>query len=117
MQAALNTTSNDRGITLMVRPVYITVLPSTFTSSEYSLDINLLSTISFNIIGRDKAQAVSRRLPTAAALVRSQVWLCGICGGQSGTGAVSSANSHSENCSAFINRRYYAALVSNQTKG
>jgi hypothetical protein len=32
------------------------------------------------------AQAVSRRLPTAAAQVRSQVRSCGICGGQSGTG-------------------------------
>jgi hypothetical protein len=33
------------------------------------------------------AQAVSRRLPTASARVRSQVRLFGICGGQSGTGA------------------------------
>jgi hypothetical protein len=33
------------------------------------------------------AQAVSRRLPTAEARVRSQVRSCGICGGQSGTGA------------------------------
>jgi hypothetical protein len=33
------------------------------------------------------AQAVSRWLPTAAAQVRSQVKSCGICGGQSGTGA------------------------------
>jgi hypothetical protein len=33
------------------------------------------------------AQAVSRRLPTAAARVRAQVRSCGICGGQSGTGA------------------------------
>jgi hypothetical protein len=32
-------------------------------------------------------QAVSRRLPTAAARVRAQVTSCGICGGQSGTGA------------------------------
>jgi hypothetical protein len=30
---------------------------------------------------------VSRRLPTAEARVRAQVRLCGICGGQSGTGA------------------------------
>jgi hypothetical protein len=37
--------------------------------------------------GRATAQAVSRRLPTAAAWVRSQVRSCGICGGQSGTGA------------------------------
>jgi hypothetical protein len=33
------------------------------------------------------AEAVSRRLPTAAARVRFQVRSCGICGGQSGTGA------------------------------
>jgi hypothetical protein len=33
------------------------------------------------------AQAVSRRLPTAAARVRSEVRSCGICGGHSGTGA------------------------------
>jgi hypothetical protein len=37
--------------------------------------------------GRGIAQAVSRRLPTAETLVRSQVRSCGICGGQSGTGA------------------------------
>jgi hypothetical protein len=38
-------------------------------------------------MGRAIAQAVSRRLPTAAARVRHQVWSCVICGGQSGTGA------------------------------
>jgi hypothetical protein len=37
--------------------------------------------------GRATAQAVSRRLPTAADRVRAQVRSCGICGGQSGTGA------------------------------
>jgi hypothetical protein len=37
--------------------------------------------------GRAIAQAVSRWLPTAAAWVRSQARSCGICGGQSGTGA------------------------------
>jgi hypothetical protein len=37
--------------------------------------------------GRAIAQAVSRWLPTAAARVRAQVRSCGICGGQSGTGA------------------------------
>jgi hypothetical protein len=38
-------------------------------------------------IGRAIAQAVSRRLATAAARVRARVRSCGICGGQSGTGA------------------------------
>jgi hypothetical protein len=36
---------------------------------------------------RPIAQAVSRWFPTAATRVRAQVRLCGICGGQSGTGA------------------------------
>jgi hypothetical protein len=38
-------------------------------------------------LGRAITQAVSRRLPTAAARVRARVRSCGICGGQSGTGA------------------------------
>jgi hypothetical protein len=37
---------------------------------------------------RAVAQTVSRRLPTAAARIRAQVRLCGICGRQSGTGHV-----------------------------
>jgi hypothetical protein len=37
--------------------------------------------------GRVIAQAVSRRLPTAVARARARIRLCGICGGQSGTGA------------------------------
>jgi hypothetical protein len=37
--------------------------------------------------GRVRAQVVSRRLPTAATRVRAQVRSCGICGGQSCTGA------------------------------
>jgi hypothetical protein len=36
--------------------------------------------------GRAVTQAVSRWLPTAAARVRIQA-ACGVCGGQSGTGA------------------------------
>jgi hypothetical protein len=36
---------------------------------------------------RTRAQAVSRRLPTAAGGVRAHVRTCGIYGGQSGTGA------------------------------
>jgi hypothetical protein len=38
--------------------------------------------------GRAMAQAVSRRPPTAQARARSRVGLCGIFGGQSGTGTV-----------------------------
>jgi hypothetical protein len=34
-----------------------------------------------------KAQAVSRRFPTATARVLAQVKICGVCGGQSCTGA------------------------------
>jgi hypothetical protein len=34
------------------------------------------------VLGRAIAQAVSRWLPTAAALVRARVRSCGICGGQ-----------------------------------
>jgi hypothetical protein len=37
--------------------------------------------------GRAIAQTVSRRFPTARTRVRSQVRSCGICGGQSGSGA------------------------------
>jgi hypothetical protein len=37
--------------------------------------------------GRAIGQVASRHLTTAAARVRAQVRLCGICGGQSGTGA------------------------------
>jgi hypothetical protein len=40
-----------------------------------------------NLLGHDVDQAISRRLPTAAALVRARVRSCGICGGQNGTGA------------------------------
>jgi hypothetical protein len=36
---------------------------------------------------RGIVQVISRRLPTAASRVRSQVKSCGICGGQSGIGA------------------------------
>jgi hypothetical protein len=38
-------------------------------------------------VGRAIAQAVSRWLFTAEALVRARVWSSGICGGQSGAGA------------------------------
>jgi hypothetical protein len=65
---------------------------------------------------RDIAQAVSRRLRTAAARVLAQIKSCGICGGQSGTWArfypstsVSLANSHSTNCSTLL--IYHPGLV------
>jgi hypothetical protein len=45
------------------------------------------SLVRYWAIGRAVAQAVSHRLPTAAVRVRDQVMPCGICGGQSGTGA------------------------------
>ena len=49
-------------------------------TSNFSLKI-------FNTLrGRAMAQAVSRRLLTAEARVRSRVGPCRICGGQSGTG-------------------------------
>jgi hypothetical protein len=38
-------------------------------------------------IGCDVAQAVVHRVLTAAARIRSQIQSCGICCGQSGTGA------------------------------
>jgi hypothetical protein len=66
--------------------------------------------------GRSIAQAVGRRLPTAATRVRAQVRSCGICGGRSGTGAdffpstsVSPANSYSTDCSTII--IYHQGLV------
>jgi hypothetical protein len=40
-----------------------------------------------NAVGCTTVQAVSRWLPTAAARVRARVRSCGICGGQSDTGA------------------------------
>jgi hypothetical protein len=45
--------------------------------------------LSVNVSLRSKADshAVSRRLPITAARVRAQIRSCGICGGQSGTGA------------------------------
>jgi hypothetical protein len=39
-----------------------------------------------NTHGRARAEAISRRFPTATTRVRAQVRSCGICGGQSGTG-------------------------------
>jgi hypothetical protein len=54
------------------------------------------------------AQAVSHWLPTAASSVRALVRSCGICGGQSGTGAGflrvlrSPVNLHSTNCFTII---------------
>jgi hypothetical protein len=49
--------------------------------------VSLLYNVQITIPSRAIAQAVNRRLPTAAARVRAQVRSCGICGGQSGTRA------------------------------
>jgi hypothetical protein len=58
-------------------------------------------------VGRAMAQAVSCRLLIVAARIRSQVRLCEIFVGQNGrffpSSSVSPANSHSNNCSMFIN--------------
>jgi hypothetical protein len=51
-----------------------------------SLDHSTLYSLATNSVCRAMAQAVSRRLPTAAARVQAQVRSCGIRGGQSGTG-------------------------------
>jgi hypothetical protein len=81
---------------------------STLTSCSYSqfqtlMNKNTYKLHSWSYIkkGRAITQAVSRRLPAAAARVRAQVRSCGICGGQSGT-SVFAANSHSTDCSTFI---------------
>jgi hypothetical protein len=61
-------------------------LPSS-TSDTYVKQIFQLWKSSSQRTGRVIAQAVCRRLPTAAARVRAQVKSCGICGGQSGAEA------------------------------
>jgi hypothetical protein len=71
-----------RGVTtslLGLLAIRITEVPLYF----FYFYVGHLTTLS----GRDIAQWVSRRLPTAAVRVRAQVRLCGICGGKSGTGA------------------------------
>jgi hypothetical protein len=59
---------------------YVPIKWQFFLSSYAMLNISVSD-------GRAIAQAVNRWLPTAAARVRTQVWSCGICGGQSGAGA------------------------------
>jgi hypothetical protein len=91
-------------------------------SPEFDSDTSLLAAVNSErviltgLIGRAVAQAVSLWLPTAAARVRVQA-ACGVCGGQSGTGAGSPAN-HSTNFSIIIitrgwhNRHFVAAVSS-----
>jgi hypothetical protein len=43
--------------------------------------------VTLSTVGSALAQAVIRRLPTAATRVRAQVGSCAICDGQSGAGA------------------------------
>jgi hypothetical protein len=79
-----------------VSRIYIS-LKLSHLSSEKNVSCGLISPSTIDcrnqlqkwtlLAGRALAQAVSRRLPTAAIRVRAQVRSCGICGGQSGTGA------------------------------
>jgi hypothetical protein len=75
----------------LVRSLVIYLCSSVFLvmSRQWGCNKSLpLSRIIPNIrtmVGRATAQAVSRRLPTAAPGVRAQVRSCGICGGQCGT--------------------------------
>jgi hypothetical protein len=48
---------------------------------------NMLGESKLITLGGAIAQAVSRWLPTAAALVQTRVYSCGICGGQCSAGA------------------------------
>jgi hypothetical protein len=63
---------------------------SSFTKRQHKHPYGYLSLCDFHLrkplVGRAVAQAVSRWLPTAATRVRIRV-ACGVCGGQSGTGA------------------------------
>jgi hypothetical protein len=63
------------------------------THKDVSDRVEIFTAVKFYIVilwrmaGCATAQAVSRRFPTAAARVRTQLRSYGICGGQSGTGA------------------------------
>jgi hypothetical protein len=70
-------------------PLSDAISSSRVTGTWYNMHKTVMFCITLLYLqGRAIAQAVSRRLPTAAARVRAQVRSCGICGGQSGTGAV-----------------------------
>jgi hypothetical protein len=75
---------------MSVRTINSLTALNVYTSTSH-LAMNVTTTVPLLDLslqkGRAITQAVSRWLPTAAALVRSQVRSCGICGGQSGTGA------------------------------
>jgi hypothetical protein len=58
-----------------------------FVSVSFYLRLKIVRRFRTLSKGRAIAQAVSRRLLTAAARVRAQVWSCGSFGGQSDTGA------------------------------
>jgi hypothetical protein len=58
-----------------------------FYAMNRKLERNIFNTSSTFGYSRAIAQAVSRRLPTAAVWVRARVRSCGICGRQSGTEA------------------------------
>jgi tRNA U54 and U55 pseudouridine synthase Pus10 len=77
--------SNERNIPFLKKSH---TLRSCFVCLKLELQPMLECKLSCNPLkGRAIAQAVSHRLPTAAARVRAQVRSCGICGGQSDTGA------------------------------
>jgi hypothetical protein len=75
--------SNGQAIALSATTAYES--DSVRNSNGFSwLDEDSASHVKYNpMIGRTKAQAVSRCLPTAAVMVRARVRTCGICGEQS----------------------------------
>jgi hypothetical protein len=70
-------------------PNYAALHPVRYKLTSLKMTTALNSTKHFLTYKPDRAiaQAVSRRLPIAAARVRAQVTSCGICDGRSGTGA------------------------------
>jgi hypothetical protein len=80
-QAATDEVKNRRDVLLGIRNATIHHVLTYLAVMASSIKIHATNQ------GHAIAQAVSRRLPTAAARVRAQVSSCGICGGQNDTGA------------------------------
>jgi hypothetical protein len=95
------------GKTLLLHPVVSMNITSSSTLKLFTLSTGAFMCSVWFSQGRALAQPVSRRLPTTAARARTWVRPCGVCGGQSGSGAgllrilVSSAT-HSTDCSVPI---------------